>query len=61
MDGSDKERMIRCVFVYLWLVKVKPDARESEMALGHMTAWPEKGCSTALRDTEQRRTERNPS
>lgn len=55
---SDKEGMIRCVFVYLWLVKVRPDARESEMALGHMTAWTEKGCSTALRHTEQRMTKR---
>lgn len=54
----DKEGMIRCVFVYLWLVKVRPDARESEMALGHMTAWTEKGCSTALRHTEQRTTKR---
>lgn len=44
--------------MYLWLVKARPDAQESEMALGHMTAWTEKGCSTALRYTEQRRTKR---
>lgn len=61
LQASDKEGMIRCVFVYLWLVKVRLDARESEMALGHMTAWTEKGCSTALRHRTENDKERNPS